>query len=149
MQGAFESAPAPEVVQSNIISDITQDENSSFPSHSLGDAVHGTSVRSFIPQSDNDLWGSPKDPNPWNEVVQSTLPLVQNSGPAPSIQDSTSVPSPPSMESNGWVSPKTKTQARDTSLPAPARLSKEEKSAEMARRKEERKQVGLNVLVSL
>jgi hypothetical protein len=97
MQGAFESAPEPEVVQSNIISDITQDENSSLPSHSLGDAFHGTSVRNLVPQSDNDLWDSPKDPNPWNELT---------------------------------------------------RLSKEEKSAEMARRKEERKQVCLNVLVS-
>jgi SCY1-like protein 1 len=153
---AFESAPIPPT--------IVEPK----PLSAVGYGLNGTTLRdgtSSIPDQSDDPWGGVdsgniggmgsnpwnSDDDPWRKDPTPTYPslstqprnLVVTKSRATSVtssQQSTPVSSPPPPESDGWTEVEKKNPISTPVIPNLASMSKGDKAAEMARRKEERKQ---------
>jgi len=155
---AFESAPIPPT--------IVEPK----PVSAVGFGLNGTTLRngtSSIPDQSDDPWGGVdsgnieemdsnpwhSDNDPWRKDPTPTYPSLSTQprnlavvtksraiSVTSSSQQSTPISSPPPPESDGWTEVEKKNPISTSNTPNLASMNKEDKAAEMARRKEERKQ---------
>ena len=100
------------------------------------------------PWSDNDPWQknpTPTYPSLSTQPRKLAVTTKNRTTSLTSSQQSTPVSSPPPPESDNWVEVEKKNPISTPVAANLAGMSKEDKAAEMARRKEERKQVRLFV----
>lgn len=132
--GAFESAP----------SLLTEPKT-----NAVGLGFDGIgNINGGVPLAVDEPWGETGDSTIWadNQMESTTLPVQPRKPPATTKQTTrSSVPSPEVNDwdsAAGWDAP----EKKSSSVPTAASMSgvtKDERAAEMARRKEERKQVGV------
>jgi SCY1-like protein 1 len=143
--GAFESAPAPLIVEpkplpASGLGPKLQSSTSSFASsQTKGDFI--AQDNHFDPWKDEDPLSTQSQPAHSTQPWKAAVPISDTTLSRPSSRISTPISSPP-PEADGWESVEKKVTTTASLVPSMAGMSKEEKAAEMARRKEDRKMVG-------
>jgi hypothetical protein len=112
------------------------------------DAGNRSEIDSNPWNSDNDPWRknlTPTYPSLSTQTQKLTVTTKIRAESIISSQQTTPVSSPPPQDSDGWAEVEKKNSTSMPVTPNLAGMSKEDKAAEMARRKEERKQVNLGL----
>jgi SCY1-like protein 1 len=138
--GAFESAPAPPVVDPKPITASglgAKLRSSSFDSQQTKDSFNAQDNH-FDPWKDEESLSIPSQPTHPAQSRKTAVPTSNTILSRTLSHVSTPISSPP-PEADGWDSVERKATTAAVSMPSMAGMSKEEKAAEMARRKEERK----------